>query len=78
MSYYLIGCPLGHSFSPEIHAALGIKDYRLRELSPEDLPGFLKQGQFEGLNVTIPYKGAVIPYLTEYDRQDGGRRIIRR
>ena len=65
MSYYLIGCPLGHSFSPEIHAALGIKDYRLRELSPEDMPGFLKQGHFEGLNVTIPYKGAVIPYLTE-------------
>ena len=37
--------------------------YELRELSPAELPGFLAAREFEGINVTIPYKEAVIPHL---------------
>ena len=70
----LIGEKLGHSFSPAIHARLGTPDYSLFELQPEELEDFLKQGDFDGANVTIPYKKAVIPYcsrLTEQARRIG-------
>ena len=60
--YGLIGEKLGHSFSPAIHRRLGDYEYRLYELRPEELGTFLQQGEFDGLNVTIPYKKAVIPY----------------
>ena len=59
----LLGRKLGHSYSPQIHAELGSYTYQLFEKEPEDLEGFLKSGQFNGLNVTVPYKKAVIPYL---------------
>ena len=65
MIYGLIGERLGHSFSAEIHARLGEEPYELRELAPEEVPAFLKDGDFRGINVTIPYKKAVIPYLDE-------------
>ena len=61
----LLGEKLGHSYSPAIHAMLGDEDYRLFEKSPEELGDFLRRGDFEGLNVTIPYKKAVIPYCAE-------------
>ena len=61
----LIGQKLGHSWSPAIHEKLGSYPYRLFELEPEALPAFLSRGGFKGLNVTIPYKKAVIPYLAE-------------
>lgn len=61
----LLGRKLGHSYSPQIHAELGSYAYQLFEKEPEDLEGFLKSGQFNGLNVTVPYKKAVIPYLDE-------------
>lgn len=63
--YGLLGETLGHSFSPQIHACLGDYEYKLFEVAPEDLGDFLRSGSFEGLNVTIPYKKAVIPYLAE-------------
>ena len=63
--YGLLGQKLGHSFSPAIHHMLGNYPYELIELEPEELPLFLKRGQFSGLNVTIPYKKAVIPSLDE-------------
>lgn len=63
--YGLLGETLGHSFSPQIHACLGDYEYKLFEVAPEDLGDFLRSGSFEGLNVTIPYKRAVIPYLAE-------------
>ena len=63
--YGLLGETLGHSFSPQIHACLGDYEYKLFEVAPEDLGDFLHSGSFEGLNVTIPYKKAVMPYLTE-------------
>lgn len=56
---------MGHSFSPQIHACLGDYEYKLFEVAPEDLGDFLRSGSFEGLNVTIPYKKAVMPYLAE-------------
>ena len=61
-SYGLLGERLGHSYSPAIHAALADYDYRLYEVPPEELDGFLTRREFDGLNVTIPYKKAVIPY----------------
>ena len=61
----LIGHPLGHSFSPAIHAQLADYEYRLYDLEPEELGPFLKRRDFDGLNVTIPYKKAVIPYCAE-------------
>lgn len=60
--YGLIGEKLGHSFSPAIHGKLADYDYRLIELRPEELGDFLEHGEFDGLNVTIPYKKAVMPY----------------
>ena len=63
--YGLLGETLGHSFSPQIHACLGEYEYKLFEVAPEDLGDFLRSGSFEGLNVTIPYKRAVMPYLAE-------------
>lgn len=60
----LLGRKLGHSYSPQIHAMLGSYDYQLFEKELEDLESFLKHGNFDGLNVTIPYKKAVIPYCS--------------
>lgn len=60
--YGLIGEKLGHSFSPAIHSKLADYTYGLIELTPEELPAFLQTGEFDGLNVTIPYKKAVMPY----------------
>ncbi len=58
----LLGRKLGHSYSPQIHGCLGDYPYALYEREPEALEAFLKHGDFSGLNVTIPYKKAVIPY----------------
>ena len=61
----LLGRKLGHSYSPQIHNLLGDYSYVLFEKEPEELGNFLKNGDFSGLNVTIPYKKEVIPYLSE-------------
>ena len=61
----LLGGKLGHSYSPQIHSQLGDYSYELFEKKPEELEDFLKYGDFRGLNVTIPYKKDVIPYLDE-------------
>lgn len=61
----LLGRKLGHSYSPRIHRLLGGYDYIIYEKEPEDLEAFLNSGSFTGLNVTIPYKKAVIPYCDE-------------
>lgn len=67
LRYGCIGEHLGHSFSREIHAMLGDYDYRLCELAPEEVKHFLLAKKFCGINVTIPYKQVVIPYLDEVD-----------
>ena len=68
-AYYLIGEHLPHSFSADIHRAFGRYDYALKELAPEELGPFLERRAFAGLNVTIPYKEAVLPYLDRLDPQ---------
>lgn len=61
----LLGEKLGHSYSPQIHSMLADYEYKLFEKSPEELEAFLKSGEFDGLNVTIPYKKSVMPYCAE-------------
>lgn len=63
--YGLLGEKLGHSYSPAIHALLGDYDYKLYECPKDKLDGFLTRRDFAGLNVTIPYKKAVIPYCAQ-------------
>ena len=67
MKLGLIGYPLGHSWSKPIHDFMIGCDYQMYELKPEELEGFLKAKDFDGLNVTIPYKQAVMEYLDEID-----------
>lgn len=61
----LLGRKLGHSYSPAIHALLGDYEYHLYEKEPKELEDFLRSGDWDGINVTMPYKQAVIPYLDE-------------
>lgn len=61
----LLGRTLGHSYSPAIHARMGEYSYALFEKEPEELEDFLHHGDFHGLNVTIPYKKAVVPFCAE-------------
>ena len=65
--YYLLGGTLGHSHSPRVHAALGNPAYALHPLPPEALEGFLADRDFAGVNVTIPYKQAVMPLCDALD-----------
>lgn len=73
MQYGLIGRTLQHSHSPRLHALLGDETYRLVPLEPEALGAFLTEGDFLGMNVTIPYKRDVIPYCAELG--DTARRV---
>ena len=59
----LLGRKLGHSYSPQIHEYLGPYSYDLFEKEPEEVGSFVKNGNYTGINVTIPYKKDVIPYL---------------
>lgn len=61
----LIGGKLSHSFSPRIHAAFADYPYDLIELKEEEIGDFLQKGEYDALNVTIPYKKTVMPFLTE-------------
>jgi len=61
----LIGNPLGHSYSPEIHAYLGDYEYTLTELEEEEVGAYLKSDRYDATNVTIPYKKTVMPFLDE-------------
>ncbi len=65
MEYGLIGEKLGHSYSGILHGLLADYDYRLTPMPPEAVDGFMRQADFRGINVTIPYKQTVIPYLAE-------------
>lgn len=65
MKYGLIGEHLSHSYSVIIHEKMGDYPYILKELKPEELENFMREKNFSGINVTIPYKKAVIPYLDE-------------
>ena len=61
--YGCIGKKLTHSFSKEIHAKLADYEYELMELTEEEIAPFFEKKAFAAINVTIPYKQTVIPYL---------------
>jgi len=61
----LLGRKLGHSYSPQIHSLLADYSYLLYEKEPDQVGDFLKYGDFDGINVTIPYKKDVVPYCDE-------------
>ena len=67
MKYGLIGEKLGHSFSKVIHEKIADYTYELKEIPKDGLDRFMKERAFLGINVTIPYKSAVIPYLDYID-----------
>jgi len=61
----LLGRKLSHSYSPQIHSMLGDYTYPLYEIEPECVEGFVKQADFGGINVTIPYKKVVAELCDE-------------
>ena len=61
----LLGGKLGHSFSPLIHSFLSRYSYELFEKEPHELEDFIKNGDFTGINVTIPYKKEVMKYCNK-------------
>lgn len=63
MKYGLLGEKLGHSYSKEIHALLADYEYELCEVNKEELDALMRKKEFCAVNVTIPYKQTVIPYL---------------
>lgn len=65
MQFGLIGKKLEHSFSKELHKRIDKYSYELQELQPNDLAVFFEQRDFQGINVTIPYKQDVISFLDE-------------
>ena len=74
--YLVIGNPIEHSLSPLIHN-YWIKKYHLidsvykrRKVEKKDLKNIIeeiKEGQIVGVNVTVPFKKSIIPYLDELD-----------
>ncbi len=62
--FALIGKPLGHSYSALLHERFGL-DYSLVETEPSGLGGLLRGGEYDGFNVTYPYKKDVIPFLDQ-------------
>lgn len=67
MNYGCIGEKLSHSFSAEIHRRLFDYDYILKEIPRGELPAFMTEKNFSAINVTIPYKRDVIPFLDYID-----------
>lgn len=73
MKFGLLGRKLGHSYSPTIFRLMGGYEYLLHEREPEGIESLLRDEPFDGLNVTIPYKKDVMPFLDEVD--DLARRL---
>ena len=67
MRFGLLGRKLGHSYSPAIFDLMGGYRYDLFEREPEQIEDLLRNEDFDGLNVTIPYKKEVLQYLDEVD-----------
>lgn len=69
MKYGLLGEHLSHSYSPLIHSMLGDYEYSLIEKAPDEVESFIKNGDFQAINVTIPYKKTVMPFLDEISKR---------
>lgn len=61
--YGCIGKKLTHSFSKDIHTRLADYSYELTELAEDEIPSFFEKKDFKAINVTIPYKQTVIPFM---------------
>ncbi|MCR5694025.1 MAG: shikimate kinase [Clostridia bacterium] len=61
----LLGAKLIHSYSPKIHSMLGDYSYELFEKSADEVEDFILHGSYTGINVTIPYKKTVVPFMTK-------------
>ena len=68
MEYGCIGKKLPHSFSKIIHEKIGTYSYELCELTEEEITAFMTERNFKAVNVTIPYKQTVIPFLNEISK----------
>lgn len=68
MEYGLIGEKLGHSYSKQIHSSFADYEYVLKEIPKDELDAFMTAHDFKAINVTIPYKEKVIPYLDYIDK----------
>lgn len=68
MKFFLIGERLAYSYSALIHSHLGL-DYSLKQLNNDELASFIEKRDFQGVNVTIPYKKAVLPMLSGLSRR---------
>ena len=67
MEYGLIGENVTYSFSPEIHNQFNNNNYSLLSLNDNQFNEFILSRDFKGINVTMPYKEKVIPYLDYID-----------
>lgn len=65
--YGLIGRKLSHSYSPQIHSFLGDYEYNIYEMEEDAVRTFLEKREFDAINVTIPYKKTVMPFLDRID-----------
>ena len=65
----LLGEHLTHSFSPMIHGMLADYEYKIYDISPDNLEDFVKRSDLDAFNVTIPYKKAVMPFLDEISKE---------
>ncbi|MCL2095812.1 MAG: chorismate mutase [Oscillospiraceae bacterium] len=77
----LLGEKLTHSYSPAIHAELGDYEYKLYEKKPDELDYFISNGNFDGLNITVPYKKTIIKYcdyLSDSAKLTGAVNLIKR
>ncbi len=83
ISFGLIGFPLSHSLSPKLHEAAfkesGLQgNYRLYPVPPGDVSGLahlvgqLRKGEIDGLNVTIPHKQSILPFLDDLSPSAAG------
>ncbi len=60
--YFLIGEKLGHSFSVVLHQSFGNQGYYLKEIPKNEIDDFFKEADYDGINVTIPYKEVAMKY----------------
>ena len=76
MNNYLIGEKLIHSYSKKIHNLFNDKDYFLMPLNEHEFDEFMKNKNFLGLNVTIPYKEKVLKYIDEFDEISNKTKVV--